>query len=123
MAEEDSSQEKTEEPTQKKLDKAKEDGQVPRSKELNTLLVLVAGSAGMLVFGDLFYQSGINIFQKNMMFSRDILYDTNQMGLHLYRSAADVALMIMPFFIVVLMAAFAWCENNGGASSFLGNVP
>lgn len=114
MAEEDSSQEKTEEPTQKKLDKAKEDGQVPRSKELNTLLVLVAGSAGMLVFGDLFYQSGINIFQKNMMFSRDILYDTNQMGLHLYRSAADVALMIMPFFIVVLMAAFAGPMLMGG---------
>ena len=61
--EEDSSQEKTEEPTQKKLEKAQEDGQVPRSKELNTLLVLIAGSAGLLFFGPLFYESGITLFQ------------------------------------------------------------
>ena len=62
MAEEDdSSQEKTEEPTQKKLDKAREDGQIARSKELNTLLVLVGGSMGLLFFGANFYQAGANL--------------------------------------------------------------
>ncbi len=114
MAEEDSSQEKTEEPTQKKLEKAKEDGQVPRSKELNTLLVLIAGSAGMLIFGGLFYELGITTFQKNFMLSRAVLYDTNQMGIHLYRSAIDVAFMTLPFFIVVLISAFVGPMLMGG---------
>lgn len=115
MAEEnDSSQEKTEEPTQKKLDKAKEEGQVPRSKELNTLLVLIAGSAGMLIFGGLFYELGITVFQKNFIFSRDVLFDTNQMGIHLYIAASDVALMTLPFFVVVLIAAFAGPMLMGG---------
>ncbi len=114
MAEEDSSQEKTEEPTQKKLEKAREEGQVPRSKELNTLLVLIAGSAGMLIFGGLFYEAGINLFQKNMMLNRSILFDSSQMGLHLYKSAVDVAMMTLPFFVVVLMAAFAGPMLMGG---------
>jgi flagellar biosynthetic protein FlhB len=115
MAEqEDSSQEKTEEPTQKKLDKAKEEGQVPRSKELNTLLVLIAGSAGMLIFGSLFYELGITLFQKNFILSRAELFDENQMGIHLYRSGIEVAIATVPFFMVVLIAAFVGPMLMGG---------
>jgi flagellar biosynthesis protein FlhB len=63
MAEEDSSQEKTEEPTQKKLEKAAEDGQVPRSTELNTLFVLIAGSGGLLTFGQCFMRRVLMYFK------------------------------------------------------------
>ena len=45
MAEESSSQEKTEEPTARRLEKAREEGQVARSKELSTTMVLVLGIA------------------------------------------------------------------------------
>ena len=38
MAEEDNSQDKTEEPSQRKLDKAAEDGQVLSSKEMLSLI-------------------------------------------------------------------------------------
>ena len=38
---EDSGQEKTEEPTGKKIDDAKKKGQVARSKELGTMFVLI----------------------------------------------------------------------------------
>ena len=47
MAEDDSSQEKTEEPTPKRLEKAKEEGQVPRSRELTTTAVVLAGTIGL----------------------------------------------------------------------------
>lgn len=115
MAEEsDSSQEKTEEPTQKKRDKAKEEGQVPRSKELNTLLVLIAGAASLFVFAPLFYKLGVTTFQKNMMLNRAVLFDESQMGIHLYRAAIDVAVMTLPFFSVVLVAAFAGPMLMGG---------
>lgn len=116
MAEEnDSSQEKTEEPTQKKRDKAKEDGQVPSSKELNTLLVTVAGAAALFVFGPLFYQLGLNTFRNNMVLSREVMFDESQMGLHLYGAAIDVALMTLPFFVVTLVAAFAGPMLMAGA--------
>ena len=38
MAEEQTGQERTEEPTERRLQEARKKGQVPRSKELNTML-------------------------------------------------------------------------------------
>ena len=43
MAEEDNSQDKTEEPSQRKLDKAAEDGQVLSSKEMFVFTSLIIG--------------------------------------------------------------------------------
>ena len=43
MAEEDNSQDKTEEPSQRKLDKAAEDGQVLTSKEMFVFTSLIMG--------------------------------------------------------------------------------
>jgi len=43
MAEEESSQDKTEEPSQRKLDKASEDGQVLSSKEMFVFTTLIMG--------------------------------------------------------------------------------
>ncbi|MBV1877492.1 MAG: flagellar biosynthesis protein FlhB [Pseudomonadales bacterium] len=114
MAEEDSSQEKTEEPTAKKLEKARDDGQVARSKELNTLLVLVFGSFGLLFFGASFYQGGVDLFQFNMMLDRDTIFDPQQMGLHVFRSAIDAVSITMPLFLLILLAAFIGPVSMGG---------
>ena len=46
MADNNSDQEKTEQPTPKKLRDAKKKGQVPRSKELNSMTVMVFGAIG-----------------------------------------------------------------------------
>ncbi len=52
MAEESQNgQEKTEQPTPKKLRDAKKKGQVPRSKELNSMTVTVFGALGLLFMG------------------------------------------------------------------------
>ncbi|MEZ5550107.1 MAG: flagellar biosynthesis protein FlhB [Pseudomonadales bacterium] len=50
MAEEQQSQERTEEPTSRKLSKAREDGQVARSRELNTVALVMLGAFGLLTF-------------------------------------------------------------------------
>ena len=41
MAEEQTGQERTEQPTERRLQEARKKGQVPRSKELNTMLSLI----------------------------------------------------------------------------------
>ena len=64
-----SSQEKTEQPTEKRLKKAKEDGQVARSKELNTAILLMVSIAGLLWFANLFYSLFVN--QERHLYSRD----------------------------------------------------
>ena len=46
MAENDQAQEKTEEPTQRRLEKAREDGEVLSSKEM---FVFASSTAGLLV--------------------------------------------------------------------------
>ncbi len=51
MSSEDQGQERTEQPTPKKLEDARKKGQVARSKELSTMLVTFAGAASLLIFG------------------------------------------------------------------------
>ena len=47
---EDSGQEKTEEPTSKKLEDAKKKGQIARSKELGTMFVLIFSAISLLLY-------------------------------------------------------------------------
>ncbi|MGV7092921.1 flagellar biosynthesis protein FlhB [Siccibacter turicensis] len=49
---EDSDQEKTEAPTPHRLDKAREDGQIPRSRELTSLLMLLVGVSILWMGGE-----------------------------------------------------------------------
>src|SRR6056300_1194081 len=57
MAENEQSQERTEEPTQRQLDKAREDGEVLSSKEM---LVFASGASALLILGSLgFFSKGI----------------------------------------------------------------
>ena len=49
MAEEQQGQEKTEEPSQRKLTKAKEEGQIARSRELNSVAIVLFGAVGAFV--------------------------------------------------------------------------
>ena len=111
---EDSSQEKTEEPTSKKLEKSRDDGQVARSKELNTLLVLIAGSLGLLMMGSTFYEGGMDLFRYNMALDREILFDNRQLGLHLVKSGMDAAKLTLPFFLLTLLAALIGPISMGG---------
>ena len=45
-------QERTEDATARKREQAREKGQVPRSRELASVAVLVSGAVGLMWFGD-----------------------------------------------------------------------
>ncbi|MFQ5488723.1 MAG: EscU/YscU/HrcU family type III secretion system export apparatus switch protein, partial [Gammaproteobacteria bacterium] len=51
MAQE-TAQEKTEQPTPKRKSEAREKGQVPRSRELTTMAMLLSAAGAILFFGD-----------------------------------------------------------------------
>ena len=110
----DQSQEKTEEPTQKRLDKAREDGQVPRSKELTTTAVLLAGTIGLYVFGSSMAEDLMQIMSANFNIDRKAIFDPNLMLLHLGQSCKEAFLGLMPLFAVLALAAIIGPIGLGG---------
>ena len=60
MAESDSGQERTEEPTGKRLQESRDKGQVARSRELNTLAVVMVAAVGLLILGPAMVQKLMN---------------------------------------------------------------
>jgi flagellar biosynthetic protein FlhB len=100
----DSSAEKSEEPTQKRLDKAREDGETVRSKELNTTAIMLAGASGLLLFGPSLAKSMVNIMTLNFSFRVQSL-DETMMFSHLSDSIGQALAACIPIFILLMAAA------------------
>lgn len=114
MAEEQTGQEKTEEPTARRLQKAREEGQVPRSKELNTTMVLLLGAVGLLAFGPWMSDRIAAVAELGFSFQRETAFDTRQMFSHLGASLREAALALAPWLALVLFAAFFGPLGVGG---------
>ncbi|MCB1154939.1 EscU/YscU/HrcU family type III secretion system export apparatus switch protein, partial [bacterium] len=105
MADED--QEKTEQPTAKKLEKAREDGNVVQSQEIPTVVVL---GASLLVFayaGTWMWQRAIGLTQD--IFRRGIHLEIEPESLMSVLSpyAFDMALMVAPLILAIAIAGSA----------------
>ncbi len=105
MAEEDSSQEKTEEPTERKLQKAREDGQLARSKELATSVVLIVSALSLILFGHFLVKAIYQIAIYNFSFERDAAFDYRYLFAHLSDSLQEGFTSLIPIFILLLVAA------------------
>jgi flagellar biosynthetic protein FlhB len=109
----DSSAEKSEEPTQKRLDKAREDGETVRSKELNTTAIMLAGASGLLLFGPSLAMNMVNIMTLNFSFRVQSL-DEAMMFSHLSDSIGQALLGCVPIFILLMAAAMLSPALLGG---------
>ncbi|WP_417513840.1 flagellar biosynthesis protein FlhB [Marinobacter sp.] len=115
MAEDnDNSQEKTEEATPRRLEKAKEDGQTARSKELATMAVLIAGAGGLLIFGAQLGASMEAIMRDAFTLERSAIFDTRHMSIQLMSSAKEAAWALAPILVLLLIAAIAGSIGIGG---------
>lgn len=110
----DGGQEKTEEPTGRRLEKAREEGQLPRSKELATSMVLIAGILGIWIFGGLLYDSADRIVRYNFVLEREVLFDDKMMLIHLGASMQNAVINVIPILVVLLIAAFVGPIALGG---------
>jgi len=114
MAEGDSSQEKTEEATPRKLDKAREEGQIPRSLDLTTSAILLAGTIGLAMFGQFISTRLADILRFNFSFEREVIYDSNLMITHLAASFYDGLIALAPLFGILLVASIVGPIALGG---------
>ncbi len=114
MAENENGAEKSEEPTAKRKQQAREKGEIARSRELNTLAILLGGTAGMLIFGAQLGSKILEVMQQNFDLPRELLYSERHMALHLLYAAKSAAEGIWPLFLVLLLAAIIGPVALGG---------
>jgi flagellar biosynthetic protein FlhB len=104
MAESDG-QERTEQATPKRREEARRKGQVPRSRELNTTLVLLAASGMMLAFGGHFISVLAEIFHDGLSVQRAQLTQPEAMLEALASVTRDGLLALLPFLAVMVLVA------------------
>lgn len=116
MAENADGSEKSEEPTQKKLDDAREKGQIPRSKELTTLLMTLSAAIFMLMYGGFMMQDFIDLMTKGISFDRDVAFDSQKMIDLMIALILQGIYMILPFILVMVIIALISPTLLGGWS-------
>ena len=114
MAESESGQDKTEDPTEKRKKDSREKGEIARSKELNTLAVMMAGSGALLVFGGMLAEDLMDLMRLNFTLSREVIMDQGSMGAFLLQSGKLALVAIQPIMITLLLAALIGPISLGG---------
>jgi flagellar biosynthesis protein FlhB len=83
MAENENGQDRTEQPTQKRLDEARRSGQVPRSRDLSTAAVVLVAGLGLRFTGAAMASDYAGLMKSGLSLSREQVLDENLMLPHL----------------------------------------
>lgn len=112
----DNDQERTEEPTAKRLQDARRKGQVARSRELNTWLVLLTSVGALVVFGRWFMEGLAAILDAGLRLERAQIFDP-EAGLRLLAETVIAGLwLVAPILLVSLIAGLGASVALGGWS-------
>ncbi|MGR9045197.1 MAG: flagellar biosynthesis protein FlhB [Gammaproteobacteria bacterium] len=113
MAEE-TGQEKTEEPTAKRLEDARKKGQIARSRELNTLIMLITSGTLLLVSGPYIGRGLIVLMQTEFQLDRATIFAADSPIIHLKQVLIDGIWLIAPFMGMMVIAALVGPLALGG---------
>ena len=103
MAEE-SDLEKTEDPTPKRLQDARERGQVARSRELATFSGLLAGGAVLLFTGGNLSASMVDVLSRSLRFDRREAFDSEAALKRLFDLPVDALIALLPLMGAMIVA-------------------
>lgn len=104
---EDSDLERTEPASQRRIEQAREKGQVPRSRELATFAVLIAAGGGLTLMGSGLMHSLSDLMRVGLQLDRSAAFDTTLMMARLQQSSQDALVAFFPFMLVMMVAALA----------------
>lgn len=117
MAEEnDNGQERTEQPTPKRRQEAREKGQIPRSRELNTALVMLAAAAGLYALGGYMGNGLYGVIHSNFRLERELAFDPGAPVRLLQEAIGQGLLVVTPFALLMLVVAIGSSVLLGGWS-------
>lgn len=104
---EDTGFERTEPASARRREQAREEGQVARSRELSTLMLLLAAGGGLWVMGAGLTDRLSGLMRHGMQLDRAAAFDTDLMLLRLKDSAIDALLAFSPLLLLLVLAGIA----------------
>lgn len=113
MAEE-SDLEKTEQASPKRLEKAREEGDVPRSRELATVTILLATGMSTLMMGEHLSQSLKLVMSDGLRFERATAFDTQYLLIQIVEAIKNLLIAFAPVAIILMIVALASPALIGG---------
>lgn len=113
MAESDE-QEKTEQPTGKRLEDARKKGQVPRSREAGTLFVLLSGVLALYALAPYLANGFREIFNQSLVLTRDQVFTIDEMRRVFVQDLMAVGLPLLCICAIMLIFALIGSIFLGG---------
>lgn len=104
MAEE-SNEDKTEAPTPQRLDKAREEGQIPRSRELTSMLILLVGVCVIWIGGESLARRLAGLLSSGLHFDHSIVNDPNLILGQIILLIKQAMMAMLPLIVGVVVVA------------------
>ncbi|KNC89488.1 flagellar biosynthesis protein FlhB [Trabulsiella odontotermitis] len=102
---EDSSDDKTEAPTPQRLEKAREEGQIPRSRELTSMLILLVGVCVIWIGGESLARRLAALLSSGLHFDHSIVNDPNLILGQIISLIKQAMLAMLPLIVGVVVVA------------------
>ena len=124
MAEDTPQEEKTEEPTARRIEKAREDGQVLRSQDMTIAVVTIGFIASLYSFSFFLAPRFIELFRDSLTFSSDSINDQSALVMRLANIVGESYLVLSPVLAIsVLLAIFGATALDGFVFSWKAIAP
>lgn len=114
MSDESSSEERTESPTDRRLEDSRKKGQVPRSREFSLSVMLVTGACGLLMMGGDIGERMYAVLYHGLNMTRAEMLDSNAIFRWMNLAWSEALLSIGPFLLLMCVAAVAGPASIGG---------
>lgn len=111
---EDSDLEKTEEATPKRIEKAREEGDVPRSKELATVSVLLVVLMGIWASGNQLTLALKSNMAASLSLPRNLVFEPNLLLVNIAHNLGELLWALLPLAGIVILVAVAAPVLLGG---------
>ncbi len=109
-------QERTEDATPRRLQQAREKGQVARSKELASVSVLVVGAVSLMIFGETLARGLWAIMSRLFSLTRAEIFDASKLLDIAFGALVHIMLPLLMILIILFIAAVAGATGVGGIS-------
>jgi flagellar biosynthetic protein FlhB len=110
----DSAQEKTEEPTAHKLNKARQDGEVPRSIELPAAVIVIGVFLLLMLTGGWLVKRLTTVFAQGFVFDRQLIEKPLLLPAHFGEHLLAAFVLLLPIIAFTVVAAIIASVMTGG---------
>jgi len=111
---EDSDLERSEPASQRRIEQAREKGQIARSRELSTFAVLMASGGALIAMGPQLMEGLMALMKNGLTVERAVAFDPLLMLVRLQQEVWNILVVFFPFMLVVVIAAIAAPMAMGG---------